>query len=117
MAEIQEIKVEEYYHARKVMHLVKEHLLQNETVNLVSGTMTSPIASKAAESLVRFGYVTIENIRTLTEVKNERRNIKLIITLKKTSDFKKIYDENKEEIKKREQEREKQAKDKNKEEK
>ena len=115
MEEIPELKVEEYYHARKVMHLAKELLLKNEKLNLVSGTNTSPIASRASESLVRFGYVTIENIQTLTEVKNDRRNIKLIITLKKTSDFQKIYDENKEEIKKKEQEREQQAKEKEKE--
>ena len=48
------------------------------------------------------------------ELKNDRRNIKLIITLKKTNDFQKIYDENKEEIKKKEQEREQQAKEKEK---
>ena len=52
----------------------------------------------------RFGYVTIDNIQTLTEVKNDRRIIKLIITLKKTKDFQKIFDENKEEMKKKEQE-------------
>ena len=107
MAEIPELKVEEYYHARKVMHLAKELLLKNEKLNLISGTITSPIASRAAESLVRFGYVTIENIQTLTEVRNDRRNIKLIITLKKTNDFKKIYDQNKEEMKKKEEERKK----------
>ena len=114
MSEIPEIRVEEYYHARKVMHLAKESLFSNEKVNLISGTNTSPIASRAAESLVRFGYVTIENIQTLTEVKNDRRNIKLIITLKKTSDFQKIYDENKKEISKREEERAKQAQEKKK---
>ena len=107
MSEIPEIRVEEYYHARKVMHLAKESLFSNEKVNLISGTNTSPIASRAAESLVRFGYVTIENIQTLTEVKNDRRNIKLIITLHKTNDFKKIYDQNKEEMKKKEEERKK----------
>ena len=115
MEEIPELKVEEYYHARKVMHLAKELILKNEKLNLVSGTKTSPIASRASESLVRFGYVTIANIQTLTEVKNDRRNIKLIITLKKTNDFQKIYDENKEEIKKKEQEKEQQAKEKEKE--
>ena len=110
MEAIHELKVEEYHHARKVMHLAKDILLTNEKMNLVAGTLTSPIASRAAESLVRFGYVTIDNIQTLTEVKNDRRIIKLIITLKKTKDFQKIFDENKEEMKKREQEREQAAK-------
>ena len=87
MEEIPEIKVEEYYYAKKVMHLVKEFLLKQERLNLVAGTNSSPIATRAAETLVKFGYVTFENIQTLTEVKNDRRSIKLIITLKKTSDF------------------------------
>ena len=96
MEEIPEIKVEEYYYAKKVMHLVKEFLLKQERLNLVAGTNSSPIATRAAETLVKFGYVTFENIQTLTEVRNGKRNIKFIITLKKNIDFKDIYDENEE---------------------
>ena len=107
MSEIHEVRVEEYDQAKRIMYLAKEFLCNNERVNIVPGTMTSPVASRAAENLVRFGYVTIENIQTLTEVRNDRRNIKLIITLKKTNDFKKIYDQNKEEMKKKEEERKK----------
>ena len=117
MSEIHEIRVEEYDQAKRIMYLAKEFLCNNERVNIIAGTMTSPVASRAAENLVRFGYVTIENIQTLTEVRNDRRNIKLIITLKKTSDFQKIYDENKKEISKREEERAKQAQEKTKKEK
>ena len=111
MEQIHEIRVEEYDRANRVMNLVKEFLLKNEKVNIVAGTNSSPAASKAAESLVRYGYVTIENIQTLTEVNNNRRNIKLIISLKKTNDFQKIYDQNKEDIKKKEEERAKKALD------
>ncbi len=107
MSEIHEVRVEEYDQAKRIMYLAKEFLCNNERVNIVAGTMTSPVASRAAENLVRFGYVTIENIQTLTEVRNDRRNIKLIITLHKTNDFKKIYDQNKEEMKKKEEERKK----------
>ena len=114
MEAIGELEVKEYDHVKRVMHLAKDLLLSQERLNLIAGTNSSPTATKAAENLVRFGYVTYENIQTLTEVKNDRRFIKLIITLKKTSDFQKIYDENKEEIKKKEQEREQQAKEKEK---
>ena len=110
MEQIHEIRVEEYDRANRVMNLVKEFLLKNEKVNIVAGTNSSPAASKAAESLGRYGYVTIENIQTLTEVNNNRRNIKLIISLKKTNDFQKIYDQNKEDIKKKEEERAKKEK-------
>ena len=110
MEQINEIRVEEFDRANRVMNLVKEFLLKNERVNIVAGTNSSPAASKAAESLVRYGYVTIENIQTLTEVKNNRRTIKLIISVKKTNDFQKIYDQNKEDIKKKEEERAKNEK-------
>ena len=138
MEAIGELEVKEYDHVKRVMHLAKDLLLSQERLNLIAGTNSSPTATKAAENLyyrdaqvailtyditnsapvatvsaenlVRFGYVTIENIQTLTEVKNDRRFIKLIITIKKTSDFKKIYDANKEEVKKKQEER--QAKEK-----
>ena len=110
MEEIGEIRVEEYDHAKKIMYLAKEMLLNKERINIIAGTNSSPIATKAAQNLVRFGYVIFENIQTLTEVKNDRRFIKLILTIKKTSDFKKIYDQNKEDNKKKEEEREKQQK-------
>ena len=99
MEQIHEIRVEEYDQPSRIINLVKEFLLKNEQVNIVSGTNSSPNGSRAAESLVRFGYVTIENVQTLTEVRNNRRNIRLIITVKKTNDFQKIYDQNKEEVK------------------
>ena len=109
-SEIKELKVEEFYHFKKVMYLAKELLLSTELLNLVSTTNSSSEATKAAEALVRLGYVTFENIQTLTEVKNDRRSIRLIITLKKTGDFDKLYKENEEERKKKQAEREKETK-------
>ena len=105
--EPKELKVEEYDNAKKVMYLAKELLLNGEKMNLIGTTKSSPIATRAAETLVRLGYVTFDNIQTLTDVRNDRRSIKLIITLKKTSNFDKLYKENQEERKKREAEREK----------
>ena len=105
--EPKELKVEEYDNAKKVMYLAKELLLNGEKMNLIGTTKSSPIATRAAETLVRLGYVTFDNIQTLTDVRNDRRSIKLIITLKKTSNFDKLYKENQEERKKREADREK----------
>ena len=106
-SEIKEYKVEEFDNTKKVMYYVKEILLSSEKINIVAGTRSSVVATRAAETLVRFGYVTFENIQTLTEVRNDRRNIRLIITLKKTSNFHKLYTENEEEKKKKQAEREK----------
>ena len=109
--EIKELKVAEYDHAKKVIYLSKELLLNAEKMNLIGTTNSAPIATRAAETLVRLGYVTFENIQTLTDVKNDRRSIRLIITLKKTANFTKLYKENEEERKKRQAEREAQSKE------
>ena len=112
MEEIAELSVEEHDHVRRVMKLAKTFLLTKERLNIISGTNSSPVATRASENLVRFGYVTIENIQTKTEVRMDRRFIKLIITVKKTPDFKKIYDENEAELKKKQEEREQKNKEK-----
>ena len=106
-SEIKEYKVEEFDNAKKVMYYVKEILLSTEKINIVAGTKSSAVATRSAETLVRLGYVTFDNVQTLTEVRNDRRNIRLIITLKKTSNFQKLYKENEEEKKKKQAEREK----------
>ncbi len=112
--DIKELFVSEYESGKKVMYLAKELLIPNEKINIIAGTNSSSIASRAAETLVRLGYVTFDNIQTLTEIRNDRRSIKLIITLKKTANFQKLYDENQQFKKEKEAEREKEAKEKTK---
>ena len=90
-AETKEYKVSEYDHPPKVMYLVKEMLLNSEKINLVGFTNSSSVATRASEGLVRLGYVTYENIQTITDITNNRRSIRLIITLKKTKDFEKLF--------------------------
>ena len=111
-SEIKEYKVEEFDNTKKVMYFVKEILKSNDRINMIAGTNSSPVATRAAETLVRFGYVTFDNIQTLTEIKNDRRVIRLIITLKKTGNFDKLYKENEEERKKKQAERENNKKEK-----
>ena len=106
-SDIKEYKVEEFDNTKKVMYLVKELLINSDRVNIIAGTKSSSVGTRAAETLVRFGYVTYENIQTLTDVKNDRRSIRLIITLKKTDNFDKLYKENEEQRKKKQAEREK----------
>ena len=111
-SEIKELHVAEYEHGKKVMYFAKDMLRSNERLNIIATTRSADIASRAAETLVRLGYVTFENIQTLTEIKNDRRAIKLIITLKKTSNFEKLYEENEKFKKEKELEREKESKEK-----
>ena len=111
-SDIKELQVAEYEHGKKVMYFAKDMLRSSEKLNIVATTKSSAVASRAAETLVRLGYVTFENIQTLTEIKNDRRSIKLIITLKKTSNFQKLYEENEKFKKEKEIEREKESKEK-----
>ena len=110
MSEVKEYIVSEYDHPPKVMYYVKEILVSSEKINIIAFTNSSVVATRAAESLVRFGYVTYENIQTKTEIKNDRRSIRLIITLKKTSNFEKLYKENEKERKEKQAEKEKKEK-------
>ena len=101
--EKKELRVNPSENSKRVMYLIKEFLLKNDHVDLVSGTGGSPVAVRAAESLVRLGYVTYEGIKTDTTIANNRRKTKLIVQLRRTPDFTALYDEN-EEIRKRTQE-------------
>jgi hypothetical protein len=101
--EKKELRINSSENAKRVMYLVKEFLLTNDYVDLVSGTGGAPVSVRASESLVRLGYVTYECVRTDTTLANNRRRTKLIVRIRKTKDFKLLYDEN-EEIRKKTQE-------------
>lgn len=99
-----ELKVLPMDNSKKVMYNAKILLGKFDEIELVAGTGGSPVAVRAAESLVRLGYVTYESIKTDTILSNsDRRRTKLSIKLKKTKDYLKLFEEN-EEIRKRTQE-------------
>jgi hypothetical protein len=100
VAEKKELRINSNENSKRVMYLVKEFLLTNDYVDLVSGTGGAPVSVRACESLARLGYVTYESVRTDTTLANNRRRTKLIVRIRKTQDFKLLYDEN-EEIRKR----------------
>ena len=110
-SELKEYKVEVYDNTKKVMYHIKEILRSDEKIKVTANTNSSPVATRAVESLVRFGYVTYENIQTLTDVVNDRRSIRLIIILKKTANFNKLYEENEQERKRKQEEKEKENKE------
>lgn len=104
-ANLKEVRVEREDKPKRIMYLAKELLLNNDKINIVAGTNSAGIGAQAAESLSRLGYITYENVKTETSVDKERRKIKLIITVKKTSNFEKLYKENEETRKKKEAEK------------
>ena len=99
-----ELKVLPIDNSKKVMYNAKNLLGKFDEIELVSGTGGAPVAVRAAESLVRLGYVIYESIKTDTILsQSNRRRTKLSIRLKKTSEYQKLFEEN-EEIRKRTQE-------------
>lgn len=93
--------------AKRIMYLVKEILLTHDSVDIIASTASAHNASRAAETLHRLNYVTYENIRTDTSIVDDRRRTKLIIRIKKTSQFQSLYDENEAKRKQYQEEREK----------
>lgn len=104
---IKEIRVIGTQDAKQVMYLTKEFLLNNNIVDIASGTQGAPVATRAADTLVRLNYVSYESVRTETTVINDRRRTRLVIRLRKGKDFQKLYSENEEKRKKNEEERKK----------
>jgi len=80
--------------SKRIMYMVKELLNNCNTVDLVAGTGSASNVSRAAEALKRLNYVTYSSVRTETVVIEDSRKIRFVITLAKTADFKKLYDEN-----------------------
>ena len=109
MSDIKELRVGEYDFPKKIIYLAKQMLLSSEQLNLVASTKSAGTASRAAETLVRLGYVNYVNVQTLTDVRNDRRSTKLIITVKKTNSFDKLYKENEEFKKQKDAERQKET--------
>jgi hypothetical protein len=89
-----ELRVGGNDNAKRVMYLAKEFLLNRDSIELVSGTMGAPTVTRAAEALVRLKYVTYSDIRTETNIVDGKRRTKLGVTLTKTSQFAKLYEEN-----------------------
>ena len=99
-----DLRISKFDFPKKVMYNIKEALQTKETLDVSSGTGSSGTAARAVESLKRLGYITIENVQTFTVVEKGKRIIKLVITVKKTADFAKLYKEHEEDKKKREEE-------------
>ncbi len=92
--EIKELRVTPRENFKRIMYLAKEFLLNDEVIDVVAGTQAAPAASMAAENLRRLNYITYNDIITNTSIINGRRVTKFVIRVKKTGDFKKLYDEN-----------------------
>jgi len=105
-----DLRVSSYESPRKIMFLIKEFLLKNNKIVVFGTSNSAENCAKACQTLVRFGYVTYSDIKTSTEIENNRRLTYIKITLTKTKDFEKLYKENEEAKKKMEEEKKKNEK-------
>lgn len=94
LGETKELRVRGNDNTKRTMYLIKEFLLNNDSVNVVGGVAGSPIVTKATEALVRLKYVTYGDIKTETHIIEGRRITRIVVTLKKTNDFQRLYEEN-----------------------
>jgi len=79
---------------KRAMYHVKESLKDKNELTIISGVEGAFVASIVCENLVRLNYVTYSNISTSTKVVEGKRRINLVVVLKKTKEFQKLYDEN-----------------------
>jgi hypothetical protein len=101
-----ELRVTANENHKRIMYIAKEMLLNRESVDIVAGTAGAIVALKAAETLARLHYITYSDIRTETLIINERRRTRIVLCIKKTAQFKQLYDENEANRKKLQEEKE-----------
>ena len=107
MTDIKEFKVDPNDYGKKVTYLLKELLKANNRIKIVGNTASATSATIAAETLKRLGYIEFENVQTETAIEDGRRKTRILITVRKTDNFEKLYQENEEFRKKKEEERKK----------
>ena len=108
-SDIKENKMEPYDYFSTSMKNVKEYLKANKKIKIVANTNSADQASRVAETLKRLGYVEFDDIKTETVIKNNTRQVTLVITVHNTPDFDRLYKEHEDEVKKRNEERQKKA--------
>jgi hypothetical protein len=105
--ESREVRVGPSMQTKQIQFLIKQSLLTNEKVDVISGTQSAPASTRSLENLARLGYIVYTDVKTDTSIINNSRRTSLIVTVSKGKDFDKLYAENEEKRKKFQEEREK----------
>jgi hypothetical protein len=96
MTDTKELRVNGNDNPKRIMYLIKEMLLAHEVVTVIGGIQGSSIVVRAVETLQRLGYINFAKLNTETIVLDDRRISRIVASLSKTKNFKKLYDENEE---------------------
>ena len=79
--------------AKWYMYVVKQVLKSKETVDIRARPLGAAQVVRVAEALKRLGYITYVKYYTTTVVTDGRLQRYIIVTVKKTKDFQKLFDE------------------------
>ncbi len=104
MTDIKEFIVDSRDYFSKSMNLIKEFLNTNKKIKIVGYTQSASQAAHIAEALRRLGYVEFDDIQTETNIRDGRRQTRLLVTVHNSPNFDKLYKESLEERKKRREE-------------
>ena len=115
MSDLKEFQVDSRNFFPITLQQVKEFLNGNKKGKIVANTLSANQATGVAETLKRLGFIEFDDIKTVTNVVDNTRQVQLIITVHTTPDFDKLFKESEEERKKREEERKKRFEEKKKE--
>ena len=96
--------------AKWYMYVVKQVLRTRESVDIRARPLGAAQVVRVAEALKRLGYITYVKYMTTTTVTDGRLQRYIVVTVKKTKDFQKLYDEREAERKKNMEEQEKKDK-------
>ena len=107
MSDIKELQVDSREFFSKSMYQFKDCLKANKKIKIVANTLNTNQAARLAETLRRLGYIEFDDIQTETVIRNDSRQVRLIITVHVTSDFDKLYQEHEAERKEKIEERKK----------
>ena len=115
MSDLKEFQVDSRNFFPITLQQVKEFLNGNKKGKIVANTLSANQATGVAETLKRLGFIEFDDIKTVTNVVDNTRQVQLIITVHTTPDFDRLFKESEEERKKREEERKKRFEEKKKE--
>merc|ERR1712151_33694 len=90
---------------RSVMYEAKKLLLEQDSIEVYSGSYGAQTVAQACEQLKRLNYITISDVRSETNIVEGSRRIKFVMRITKTADFQKLYDENEANRKAKQEER------------
>ena len=90
---------------RTVVYEAKKLLLTEDSIEVYSGTYGAQTVAQACEQLNRLGYITVQDVRSETNILEGNRRIKFVMKIQKTANFQKLYEENEANRKAKQEER------------